>query len=92
MESNGRVEDLIIFLEDLLKDHEDQVFLRRALAELYQHVGRLDEAIAQLDTVGEALLNSGNRAGAIEAINAIVAMNPSNIEDYRKLLAQLQGG
>ena len=92
MESNGRVEDLIIFLEDLLKDHEDQVFLRRALAELYQQVGRLDEAIAQLDTVGEALLNSGNRAGAIEAIKDIVAMNPSNIDDYRKLLAQLQGG
>ncbi|NOY99395.1 MAG: tetratricopeptide repeat protein [Chloroflexi bacterium] len=90
LEGNRRSEDAIIFLEDLLKDHGDQVELRRALAEQYRRAGKTEEAIAQLDTVGELLLEAGNREGAVEAITMILSMNPPNADDYRKLLAKIQ--
>jgi tetratricopeptide (TPR) repeat protein len=92
LESNNRSMDGIPFLEDLLKDHADQVGLQRALAEQYRRVGRIDEAVAQLDALGEALLEAGNKEGAIEAITLILSMNPPNVDDYRKLLRKIQTG
>jgi hypothetical protein len=50
------------------------------------------DAIAQLDKVGEFLLNKGEKDGAIAAINQILMMNPPNAEAYRNLLAQVSGG
>jgi tetratricopeptide (TPR) repeat protein len=91
LESNRRSADGIPFLEDLLNDHGDQQILRRALATLYQQEGRTEDAIAQLDKVGESLLNTGDKDGAISAIKQILQMNPPNAEDYRKLLAQIGG-
>ena len=91
LESNRRSSDAIPFLEDLIKEHGDQHALRRALATLYQQADRTEEAIAQLDKVGESLLNAGEKDGAIAAINQILRMNPPNAEDYRRLLAQIGG-
>jgi len=92
LESHSRSMDGIALLEDLLEDHADQVGLQRALAEQYRRVGRIDEAVAQLDSLGEALLEAGNKEGAIEAITLILSMNPPNVDDYRKLLGKIQSG
>ncbi len=43
-----------------------------------------------LDVLGETLMQSGNKQGAFEVINQIVLMNPPNVDDYRKLLFQMQ--
>lgn len=91
LEGNRKGEDAIAFLEDLLIEHGDEPALRRALAGLYQQTGRLTEAIAQLDAVGESLLGKGDKDGAIAAINQILMMNPPNAEAYRKLLSQIGG-
>lgn len=88
--SNGK--DGILLLEELLSEYEDQVFLRRALAEQYRRAGREEEAIAQLDLVGEKLLQDGKKDEAINVIAQIIAMNPPNAESYRQLLNQLQSG
>ena len=91
LESSRQAEKSIDFLEDLLREHEDETLLKRALAEQLHHAGRTQEAIAQLDVLGENLMQSGNKREAVDVINQIVLMNPPNVEDYRQLLAQLQG-
>ncbi len=92
LESKQKAEDIIPFLEDLVSEYGDQVFLRRALAEQYRRAGRTTDAVAQLDAIGEALLEAGDRQGAIETINMILALNPPNANEYRQALVRLQEG
>jgi tetratricopeptide (TPR) repeat protein len=90
LESQNKGDVAIQFLEDIIKDHPDQPLLKRALAVQFHHAGRIEEAISLLDVLGETLMQSGNKQGALEVINQIVLMNPPNVEDYRKLLFQMQ--
>jgi len=64
--------------------------LRRALAVQYQQAGQMENAIAQLDAVGEILVEAGKNDEAIEVIQQILLMNPPNADDYRTLIQQLQ--
>ena len=90
LESQNRNDTAIIFVEDMLKEHPDQPLLKRALATRLHHAGRNDEAISLLDVLGETLMQSGNKQGALEVINQIVMINPPNVEEYRQLLFQMQ--
>ncbi len=90
LESMRNIPAAILFLEGLIQEHPQVTWMRKALADLYRKVGRLEDAIAQYDALGELELNAGNRAGAIEAVQAILALNPPNAEAYRAVLAQLQ--
>jgi tetratricopeptide (TPR) repeat protein len=90
LESQNKNDIAIVFLEDMLKEHPDQLLLKRALAERLHYAGRIDEAISLLDVLGETLMQTGNKQGALEVINQIVLMNPPNVEEYRKLLFQMQ--
>lgn len=92
LESQRKQELTVPFLEDMVKEHEDQLLLKRALAAQLHQAGRTDEAVNLLDALGESLVEAGNRPGAMEVINQIVLMNPSNVQDYRQLLLQLQNG
>jgi len=90
LNSNSQAEQAIPFLEDLVKDNEDQIIVRRALADQYQQAGQIQEAINQLDAIGESLIESGKNDDAIAVIQQILLMNPPNVDDYRKLLGQLR--
>ncbi len=92
LESKHQTEKLLKFLEELVAEHEDQHLLRRSLAEHLHRAGRMSEAVAQLDIVGEALLTSGRKKEATEVIQRIILMDPPNVEDYRQLLMQMQPG
>jgi tetratricopeptide (TPR) repeat protein len=85
-------EKVIPFLEELVREHEDQPLLVRALAEQLHRAGRSEEAIARLDLLGDALLTSGKTKEAAEVITQILLMNPPNAQDYRLLLTQIQQG
>jgi predicted Zn-dependent protease len=74
----------------LLIERPNDPVLRRALAQLYQQAGRLEDAVAQLDSVAEALLSTGKKEDAMVVINQILLMRPPNSEQYRQLLMQLQ--
>ncbi len=89
LNSNNKANDSIPFLQDMIKEHEDQIIYRRILAEQLNHLGRKEEAIAQLDTLGESLMQAGKKQDAIEVINQILLMSPPNAEDYRQLLIQI---
>ncbi len=92
LESQNKNDLAITFLEELVKEHEDQPLLKRTLAAQLHHMGRTAEAVTLLDVLGEILVERGDREGAIDVINQIVLMNPHNVEDYRQLLKQLRGG
>jgi len=89
LDSNNKTSDSIPFLEDMIKEHEDQIIYKRTLAEQLNRLGRKDEAIAQLDALGESLMQAGKKQDAIAVINQILLMAPPNAEDYRQLLAQI---
>jgi tetratricopeptide (TPR) repeat protein len=90
LEGQRKNEVAVAFIEELIKDHEDQPLLKRALAARLHHAGRIDEAISILDILGEDLVKLGDKQGALEVINQIVLMNPPNVEEYRHLLTQMQ--
>jgi tetratricopeptide (TPR) repeat protein len=90
LESQDKNEIAIVFIEDIIKEYPDQPLLKRALAARLHHAGRIEEAISILDTLGETLMQAGEKQKALEVINQIVLMNPPNVEDYRKLLFQMQ--
>ncbi len=90
LDSSHHRELAVPFLEGLVKEHPDLGLYRRALAAQLHHAGRTREAVSQLDTLGESLLQSGKQKEAIEVITQILLMNPPNAQDYRRLLAQLE--
>jgi tetratricopeptide (TPR) repeat protein len=92
LHSHSRSEQGIPFVQELLGDRPNDVVLRRALAQLYQQAGRLEDAIAQLDSLAEAMLSAGKKEEAMVLINQILLMGPSNADQYRQLLMQLQSG
>jgi tetratricopeptide (TPR) repeat protein len=90
LQNSGRRGEAIPFLEELVSESPKQGILRRALAEEYRQAERIPEAVVQLDALGNLLLNTGDRDGAIQTIETIMAMNPPNIEDYKTLLAKIR--
>jgi tetratricopeptide (TPR) repeat protein len=90
LDSVGLRPDAIPFLEDLLEEYPQQAVLRRQLAEEYRQAGKITEAIAQLDTLGEICLDVGDKQAAIQAIETILSMNPTNLDQYRSVLAKLK--
>jgi regulator of sirC expression with transglutaminase-like and TPR domain len=90
LESQNKNDTAIVFVEDMLKEHPNQLLLKRSLATRLQHAGRIEEAISLLDVLGETHMQAGNKQGALEVINQIVMMNPPNVEEYRQLLFQMQ--
>ncbi|MCB9146619.1 MAG: tetratricopeptide repeat protein [Anaerolineales bacterium] len=89
LESQNKHELAVTFLEELIRDHEEQPLFKRTLAALLQRLGRTADAVPILDQLGEALIEKGDQQGAMEVINQIVLMNPPNVEEYRTLLEQL---
>jgi tetratricopeptide (TPR) repeat protein len=92
LQAQGHSDQGIKFVEELLADRPNDMILRRALAQLYQQAGRVEDAVAQLDSLAEAMLSAGKKEDAMVLINQILLMGPPNAEQYRQLLMQLQAG
>lgn len=90
LQNSGRRKEAIPFLEELVNDYPTQGILRRALAEEYRHAERIPEAVAQLNELGELLLDAGDREGAIQSIESIMAMNPPDKKAYETQLAKIK--
>ena len=90
LDTNGKREKAVPFLEELVEENQGQIILRRALVDEYQRAGKTEEAIAQLDAIGETLIEAGKKEDAVAIIQQILLLNPPNAEEYRTLLSQLQ--
>ncbi|MCC7130427.1 MAG: tetratricopeptide repeat protein [Anaerolineae bacterium] len=88
--SNNKGQKLQHFMERLISEHAESIPMRRRYVDALVSAGKSSEAISQLDEIGEALLQSGDRAGAIQAVEKIITLGPPNKEEYLTLLAQLR--
>jgi tetratricopeptide (TPR) repeat protein len=89
---SGRMNHIVSVLKEQVRQRPDEMPLRQRLAEVYRQQGRRQEAIAELDALGELQLDAGDIGAALTTIRKIVALNPPDVESYRKLLKQLQSG
>ncbi len=92
MNSSHKLGDLVAFMESVAADHPQNIPVLRRLADVYRGVGRVPDAINQLDAIGDMLLEAGDRAGAIQTIEMILMMDPPNRQDYLQVLEQLRAG
>lgn len=89
---NNKIDRVVPVLEEQVRNRPDEIALRQRLAKAYQEQKRLPEAIAQLDALGELLLEAGRPDDAVEVIQQIVSLNPPDVDGYRQLLQRLKEG
>jgi len=63
--------------------------LHARLARAYIDLERREEAIAELDALGELQLDAGLREQARKTIQYIISMKPENVEAYQQLLSRI---
>jgi tetratricopeptide (TPR) repeat protein len=90
--TNGHTDRIVATLEDQARRYPNEVSIRQRLADVYQQAKRPQDAIAQMDAIGELFLDSGRVTEAADVIRKIIDMNPPDIEGYRNLLSQLETG
>ena len=73
-----------------LRSRPDELDLHMRLAKVYVDQGKREDAIAELDAIGELQLGMGRTQDARRTIQAIIRLGPDNVDGYRQLLAQLQ--
>ncbi len=82
-------EQALALLQEAVRLHPQQMALRGRLARAYLDAGMREEAIAELDMLGELQLDAGLRERAKATVRYIISLNPKKIDAYRHLLSQL---
>jgi tetratricopeptide (TPR) repeat protein len=85
----GEQERALTLLQEVVRMHPQQMPLRARLARAYIDAGKQEEAISELDALGELQLEAGLRKQAMATVKLIISLNPQNVDAYRQLLAQL---
>jgi tetratricopeptide (TPR) repeat protein len=88
---NRQINRILQLLEELVKVYPNETGVISRLAAIYRQMNRRDDAIAQMDRLGELQLEAGLHQDAVTTIRQIISLNPDGIDDYRRLLAQLGG-
>jgi tetratricopeptide (TPR) repeat protein len=82
----GRV---LALLTEAVRMQPNEVPLRARLAQAYVDAGLREEAVRQLDALGELQLDAGRRKEAMATVRYIISLEPKDVDAYRQLLAQL---
>jgi len=88
---NRQVNRITQTLEELVTLYPNDSGLRSRLASIYKQLGRVKDAISQLDALGELQLEAGLNKDAANTLRQLISLSPPNVEEYRKLLVQLGG-
>ncbi len=86
----NNLNDALIFLNSLSQEFPNQPSIKLKLAEAYEKNKQYPEAVVQYDAAGDLFLGKGDRESAIEAVEAIIKLNPEKSNEYQKLLRQLR--
>jgi len=86
----GREERVFTVLEDVVEKWPDVIALRARLAQAYLDGGQTEEALEQLDRLGDQQLEAGRMEQAKATIRAIIALQPPNVAEYKRLLEDLE--
>lgn len=87
--SQGEDGRALALLQEAVRLQPQQMALRARLARAYIGSGMREEAIRELDTLGELQLDAGQREQAMATVRFIISLKPKNVEAYQQLLAQL---
>ncbi len=90
MEIGGEIEPLLTYLEKLVDEYPDRIFIRQIKAELNLKNDQIEAAIQEYDAIGELLLDAGDRQGAKQAIQSIMDLDPPNKMEYQELINKLE--
>jgi tetratricopeptide (TPR) repeat protein len=90
MNANKRVTEAIHYLAKLVEERPQYAAIHRRLGEEYYLVGNLEQAVRELDEAREILMETGDRMGAMAAVQRIIEFAPPNVEKYQQLLARLK--
>jgi len=85
----GEKESGLEYLNKLVKEYPERIYLHRKKADLLQERGQTELVIQEYDAIGELLLDAGDRQGAIEVIENILALDPPDKEQYEELIKTL---
>lgn len=77
-------------LVSLAEAFPDNVMVHRELAQFYKQQGEMSKAVQVLDGLGDRLLSAGKASEAVVVVQDIIALNPPQVADYRKLLLELR--
>lgn len=89
-EAKGQLQKALDILKDAVQMRPEEMSLRALLAQVCARQGMKNEAIAELDALGELQLEAGLTDEAIQTIKQIIALEPENIEAYRQLLDHIR--
>jgi tetratricopeptide (TPR) repeat protein len=78
------------YLLALKEEMPRETYIIQQLVDLYLDGGQNEKAIAELDGLGDILLEDGLRTEAISVVEQIISLSPPNIGSYQKLIEQLQ--
>jgi len=83
----GQILDYLLSLKEEMPTED---YIVRQLVDHYTKQGQNEKAIAELDGLGDLLLEAGKKSEAVPVIERIISLSPPNIEAYQKLLGQLK--
>lgn len=83
------VNSMVSILEELISQYPEEMALRSRMGSIYRKLGQNAKAIQHLDTLGELQLQAGLNKEAGNTIRQIIALKPDRVEEYEKLLSQL---
>lgn len=85
-----QISRIVQTLEELARHYPTDPGLRSRLAAIYRQLGRKDDAVRQLDALGELQIDIGMLAEARNTIRQIISLKPDNTADYKQLLRQIE--
>jgi tetratricopeptide (TPR) repeat protein len=88
---SGRSAKVVGIMEDMVAQRPANAGLVDRLSRLYNQQKRPQDAVALLDRLGESQLENGETAQALETINKILSLKPTNAASYQQLVKELQG-
>jgi len=86
----GRLAEALQALRGLVESYPAEAGVSGRLARLLFESGQKEEAVAELDRLGEQQLEQGRLQDAIATVRQIIALNPQNLSAYQQLLRQLE--
>jgi tetratricopeptide (TPR) repeat protein len=88
----GRSERMFTVLDDLIDRWPDRIPLRARIAQAHLDAGNTEQALEHLDRLGDLQLDAGRTGEAKSTIEAIIALNPPDADEYRMLLERIETG
>ena len=87
--AQGQTQPALAHWREAVRLQPQQMSLRARLARAYIDQEMREEAIGELDALGELQLDAGLRDQAATTIRYIISLKPKNVEAYRQLLSRI---